>query len=201
MTMQDEMELKIAKVEQNPSLLNDKHFVDTLSSYSMLPYDFMLKYKDKLNWFKICINRHMSIEFLEKPELRDYLDYGMISAFQKLTEEYIDKHYDLLDWYQICRIQDLSDEFLFNHIFWIDLDGLAANKKMKFRDSFWRQILIFFPDYMIDGSAYPITFSKDFIREFRNNFKNVTKQTINSKSKKLWKELGVKNWDKNGNLV
>lgn len=198
MTQKEEIEKMINQIEEDSSLWSNTEFVNKLNNSSVLPYKFIEKYYDKLDWDSICSCKHISNKFMDK--WKYYINFDIISYSQRLNEEFIDKFKDDLDWYNICRVQKMSEDFIINHIEYISTEGLVRNKKLKLSESFWRMVFSTFPTFKIDGEGWTYSgdvtalFNKDFIREFRDKFTRLTGKIINSSDRKLWKEFKISGW-------
>lgn len=197
MSQRDEMKKYLQDLENDPSLIHDSYFMCSLSKFSMLPYDIIEKYVDYVDWYEICLYRHMSIDFMEK--MNKYLRFEIISYRQRLTEEFIEKYKDKLEWSSICGIQKLSEKFLLEHFEDIVLEPLLYNKKAEITDNFWRTLFTYNDSIEVNGRWMPNNFCKPFsvnlIREYRDKFKYLNGKMINSRDKKLWKELRIATWN------
>lgn len=191
--MNEHMLSMMKQVEENPKLWDSFTFVQILSSFSDLPYEFILKHKNTLNWDCVCTNKHLSNDFMSNPELKKYIRFDMISSFQRLTEKFIDQFKKDLDWYNICRCQEMSEQFIYEHLDYINWNGLISNNKFHPSEEFWRLIFACYPSLQINWSN--LYFSKNFIREFRNRFINLIGRNINSYHKRLWKEFSIEKWE------
>ena len=92
---------------------------DLLSSYVYLSEDLLDRYKNKLDWYKVCKDVPLSVELLDK--FSDKLFWPVVSHYQKLSEEFIDKHSDKVDWNNISIHQKLSESFIERHkdeVYW-----------------------------------------------------------------------------------
>lgn len=180
--------------EANPKLHKNENWIDLICSYFRpLPYKFMIKYADVLDWNELCRSQHLSNDFMDL--MFDYMDWSTISWGQKLTEWFMEKHADHLNWYSISGSQKMSDDFLIKHFDKIDLIQLMGNKKTKASESFWRTALTMNPDHIIQCMySNAIKFDVDFIREFRDRFKNLHNLYINFDHKqkaKINKEFNI----------
>lgn len=107
------------------------------------------------------------------------------------------KYKDKVDWYSLSYSQKFSENFVIEYLDYIYLDELILNKKCKFSNNFWRTIFTLKPEWEITYTTavnMPYKFDINFVREFRNQFQHLTGRLIDSKSSKIWKEMGIKRW-------
>lgn len=200
MSQESDMNNYLRDLKNDPSLIHDSYFMCCLSNFSMLPYDFMEKYVDYLDWYEICMYRHMSIDFMTKPNILPHIRFEVISSHQRLNEKFIEKYKDKLDWNLVCGNQKLSEQFLIKHMEDLVIEPLLYNKKAETTDNFWRTLFTLSNDIEINGKWMPQRFCKPFsinlIREFRNRFPYLNGRMIDSRDNKLWKEFEIKGWNR-----
>ena len=80
------------------------------SKYKNLPYDFIEKHKDFLDWGCLCSYQKLSEDFIEKH--LDYINWEKICVYQKLSEDFIERNFVNVHWDYICAYQKLSEEFI-----------------------------------------------------------------------------------------
>ena len=194
------MEKYLKDLKNDPSLIYNGPFMIQLSRFSTLPYNIIEKYAEWLDWHEICHFKHMSNKFMSKPNILPYIRFDIISRTQRLTEEFIEKHKDKVEWSSICGGQKMSENFLLKHMEDLIIEPLLYNKKIKLTDNFWRSAFTTNPDIEINGkwisNQFCQPFSKNFIREFSDHFKNINGRIIGSRDRNLWKEFGIKYWEK-----
>lgn len=147
---------------RNPHNLsrNDWHYI----SKQNINEQFMLKWKNYLDWKAICTYQHLTEEFIEHLNLKYlYLDY--ISAHQVLSERFMAKYANALDWGLLSSSQYMSEEFIREFSNLIHFPQLPFNKKIKLSIDFLRE----YKD-KIEWDSYwafvPIKF--DILYEFRD---------------------------------
>lgn len=91
---------------------NEKSWIE-ISKISGLPYDFILKYEDKLDWNSLIKSTKFTEDILEKNIHK--IDPAIISKYQDLSPEFIDKYCDRLDWHYICEFQKLTEWLMRKH--------------------------------------------------------------------------------------
>lgn len=104
---------------------------DLLSSYVYLSEDLIGRYKNKLDWYKVCKDVPLSVELLDK--FSDKLFWPVVSHYQKLSEEFIDKHSDKVEWNNISSYQNLSESFIERHKDDVDLYNIVSYQKLSER--------------------------------------------------------------------
>ena len=111
----DNFEVTVTSVSMIP---HDEVSWDVLSTKPDLSYDFLVKFKDSLDWNVLTKTESVDIsdnKYLD--EFYDYLDWNFISKSNlfKITKENLSKYKYYLDWKQISRRPDfeigLVDDF------------------------------------------------------------------------------------------
>jgi len=89
--------------------------IKTLDYTKRLSEEFIEKYKNKLNWEKICMYQKLSENFINKHRL--YVYWKNISMCQKLSEQFIINNSKYVDWTNIAIYQNVSSNLLekFSH--------------------------------------------------------------------------------------
>lgn len=101
---------------------------DKISSYP-LSLKFIHKFKDKLNWDKICRLQNLTEEFIEQH--KNYIKWDLIQLYQNLSCEFIEKYIDKFNLKVIARSQKLSYEFINKYKDKLNLTTLLYFQKLE----------------------------------------------------------------------
>lgn len=77
--------------------------------YGKLSEDFIIKYQDKINWYRFSSNAKLSERLLSL--FKDRLNWKIISRRCSLPEDLIEKFQDYVVWFNVFHYRNLSFEF------------------------------------------------------------------------------------------
>ena len=72
--------------------------------------ELLIKYKDIIDWYMVCIYQNLTEDFMET--YSDYIDWEIISMHRILTDEFIKKHHEELNWTFLSNTTHLSENIV-----------------------------------------------------------------------------------------
>lgn len=143
-----------------------------LCSHQKLGKQFMRDMKDHLNWYVISAYQKLDEEFIE--EMSDKIDWMTIWGYQHLSENFVRKHMDKINWREVCYNGQiyLSKKFVIEYIDKLDITNLiyghAEVRTEELYRTFYQSNFFNSKTRQAMSANPPNNVSVDFIREFRD---------------------------------
>lgn len=138
-----------------------------ISKNKELSDEFILEYKDKLNFELLCDNIILSEDMIR--QLDEYVDWSIISKYYKsFTAEFYIQYKDKLNWFYVCNNNRYLPESVIEEC--IDfIDWCALSKCVKLSENFVRkyQDKIYWNNLSANNEC---NFSLDFISEYKDKW-------------------------------
>ena len=100
-------ELTLEEIEEIRKDPNNVNWFE-ISAYYILSEDFIREFKDKVEWWNICLNRTILSENFSR-EFQDKIDWYYISCTQNLSKLFIYEFYDKVYWSYLIKKHNFSD--------------------------------------------------------------------------------------------
>ena len=162
---------------------NSKHVNwNYISQYQSLNISFIEKYKDLINWKKLCINENIVLELFFYEDFKYYTNWYNLTMKRQLSEDNIryifldlDKISDANINYNVCIYQKLSSEFIIEFFNMLYLLPVYENQKSILNEDFISFIMTKDDFHFYDDSQFwywssisEIKLDYDFIEKYKD---------------------------------
>lgn len=98
--------------------------------YNNLPQDFMIKYREYIDWEVASITQTLTEETIEV--LQEYFEWSNIGGFQKVSLDFVWKHRDkITNWYSVFECLEVNLDFALNLV---EDMGIEILKEISIKD-------------------------------------------------------------------
>lgn len=122
----------LKEFKNNSSYFTNDRIVNRICRSQILSKKFMREMKDKLNWNLISQYQKLDEDFIE--EMKDKIVWSSLIRYNKkvhLSESFIEKMVDYLDWDAVSSCVSVSKEFVLKHLDKLNPDRIQDNYQMR----------------------------------------------------------------------
>lgn len=185
--------VSIKMFREHPENFNESE-ITMLCSRQKLSFKFLKEMKDHLNWIVLSRTQDFTDEMIE--EFKDYINWQYLCRWNrkfKFREEFAEKYADYVDWEGIGKTKHISKEFVLRHIDRMDANSVFGN----YNNYSVRTAEVLDAFLKKDRNSYnwfnsiSETFPLNFIREYVDviNFSRIMQTSVMAYGKKFVDEF------------